>query len=118
MDKFVVHQSKLSGKVSLSGSKNAALPIMAATILTDEDCIIHNVPDLRDIRTMARILEVLGKSVSFDKNTLVIKPKKNKSFVAPYRLVRTMRGAISSGAASATCTAARARSRTRIGFSL
>jgi len=91
MDKFVVHQSKLSGKVKLSGSKNAALPIMAATILTDEDCIIHNVPDLRDIRTMARILEVLGKTVSFDKNTLIIKSKKNKSFIAPYRLVRTMR---------------------------
>jgi len=91
MDKFVVYQSKLAGSVEVSGSKNAALPIMAAALLTDEDCIICNAPDLRDIRTMAKILEVLGKSVNFDKNTLVIKAKKNKSFVAPYRLVRTMR---------------------------
>ncbi len=91
MDKFVVHQSKLKGSVKLSGSKNAALPIMAATLLTDQECIIHNVPNLSDIRTMARILEVLGKIVIFDNNTLVIRHKKNKSFVAPYRLVRTMR---------------------------
>lgn len=91
MDKFTVYQSKLSGKVKISGSKNAALPIMAATLLTDEDCIIHNVPDLKDIQTMIGILEVLGKTIEFDRNTLIIKTKKNKSFVAPYRLVRTMR---------------------------
>ena len=91
MDKFVVHQSKLSGSIRVSGSKNAALPIMAATLLTDEDCIIHNVPGLSDIRTMIKILEGLGKSINFNKNTLTIKAKKNKSFVAPYRLVRTMR---------------------------
>jgi len=91
MDKFIIHQSKLSGSVKVSGSKNAALPIMAATILTDQDCIIHNVPELRDIQTMIGILEGLGKKVSFENNSLVVKAKPNKSFVAPYRLVRTMR---------------------------
>lgn len=91
MDKFIVHQSKLSGSIEVSGSKNAALPIMAATILTDGDCIIHNIPDLMDIRTMMGILEVLGKKITFKKSTLVIKAKRNKSFVAPYNLVRTMR---------------------------
>lgn len=91
MDKFVVYQSKLSGSVKVNGSKNAALPVMAATILTDEDCVIRNVPDLRDVRTMIEILEVLGKNISFEKNILVVKAKKKKSYVAPYRLVRTMR---------------------------
>jgi len=91
MDKFVVYQSKLSGAVQVSGSKNAALPVMAATLLTNEDCVIHNVPDLSDIRTMMGILEVLGKKVSFEGNTLIIKDEKSRSCTAPYRLVRTMR---------------------------
>ncbi|MBP7088226.1 MAG: UDP-N-acetylglucosamine 1-carboxyvinyltransferase [Candidatus Omnitrophica bacterium] len=91
MDKFVVHQSKLSGEIKVSGSKNAALPIMAATLLTDEECIIRNVPDLMDIRTMIKILEALTKKVSFQKGTLIVQSKKKKSIIAPYNLVRTMR---------------------------
>ena len=91
MDKFIVHQSLLSGSVKVSGSKNTALPVMAATLLTDEECVIYNVPDLKDIRTMIGILECLGKKISFNKEALIIKSRKNKNFVAPYRLVRTMR---------------------------
>lgn len=91
MDKFIVYKSSLEGEVKLSGSKNATLPIMAATLLTDEECRIFGVPRLADIRTMMGILEVLGKEVAFEDNTLVIKTKKRKSYVAPYRLVRTMR---------------------------
>ncbi len=91
MDKFIVYNSKLKGQVQVSGSKNAALPIMAATLLTEQDCKIYNVPDLMDIRTMIGILEVLGKKVKFEKSALEVKGKKSKSFVAPYRLVRTMR---------------------------
>ena len=75
----------------MSGSKNAALPIMAATLLTDAECVIKNVPDLRDVETMIKILEGLGKKIDFTNNTLTIRAKKSKSFVAPYRLVRTMR---------------------------
>ncbi|MDP2924222.1 MAG: UDP-N-acetylglucosamine 1-carboxyvinyltransferase [Candidatus Omnitrophota bacterium] len=91
MDKFVIHKSSLSGTVEISGSKNATLPIMAATILTDEDCILHNVPNLMDIRTMAKILEGLGKEIRYENNTMVIKTTKKQGYVAPYRLVRTMR---------------------------
>ncbi|MEI8349125.1 MAG: UDP-N-acetylglucosamine 1-carboxyvinyltransferase [Candidatus Omnitrophota bacterium] len=91
MDKFVVYRSVLSGVVEVSGSKNAALPIMAATLLTDEECILYNVPNLMDIRTMAKILEVLGKAVTFENGTMAIKPTKKQAYVAPYRLVRTMR---------------------------
>jgi len=91
MDKFIVRKSKLSGVVKISGAKNAALPIMAASILTNQVCIISNVPNLSDIRTMIGILEGLGKQVKFENNILIINDKKNKSFVAPYKLVRTMR---------------------------
>ncbi|MFH1519693.1 MAG: UDP-N-acetylglucosamine 1-carboxyvinyltransferase [Candidatus Omnitrophota bacterium] len=91
MDNFIVSQSQLSGTVTISGSKNAALPIMAATLLTDEECRISNVPCLKDIKTMIGILECLGKKIKFNNRTLIVSSRKNKSFVAPYKLVRTMR---------------------------
>jgi len=91
MDKFIVHNSTLSGTVKISGSKNAALPIMAATLLTNEPCIIHNVPNLMDISTMIKILEVLGKDITFENNSLTIKNNKRVGYIAPYKLVRTMR---------------------------
>jgi UDP-N-acetylglucosamine 1-carboxyvinyltransferase len=91
MDKFIIYKSSLKGKIQISGSKNATLPIMAATLLTDEECKIYNVPELMDVRTMAKILEILGKEIIFDSHTLIIRTKKTRPYVAPYRLVRTMR---------------------------
>jgi UDP-N-acetylglucosamine 1-carboxyvinyltransferase len=91
VDKFIIHKSNLSGEVAVNGSKNAALPIIAATILTDEDCILHNVPNLMDIRTMVKILEGLGKQITFEDGTMIIKATKKCGYIAPYRLVRTMR---------------------------
>jgi len=91
MDKFVIHKSALRGSVSTSGSKNAALPIMAATLLTDDKCVLHNVPDLMDIRTMADILRVLGKKVIFEHGTMQVTAEKKGKYIAPYELVRTMR---------------------------
>ncbi len=92
MDKFIIHGNKrLKGEVEISGSKNAALPIMAATLLTDEDCVIHNVPCLEDISTMVRILKYLGKEITFENHTMTVTQRFSKSYCAPYRLVRTMR---------------------------
>jgi len=91
MDKFIIQKSFLKGEIKVGGSKNASLPIMAATILTDEECRISGVPDLVDIRTMIKILEVLGKDIGFDKGVLTIKSKNKRNYVTPYRLVRTMR---------------------------
>ncbi|MCF7871090.1 MAG: UDP-N-acetylglucosamine 1-carboxyvinyltransferase [Candidatus Omnitrophica bacterium] len=91
MDKFIVSKSKLSGTVRVGGSKNAALPIMAATLLSEEKCVIKNVPSLKDITTMIKILEVLGKKISFQANTLIVESKTKRRYVAPYRLVKTMR---------------------------
>jgi len=95
MDKFVVYKSFLKGELTVDGSKNASLIIMAATLLTDEECRIYNVPDLVDVRTMIKILEVLGKEIEFEGGSLKIITKKTTPYVAPYRLVRTMRASFS-----------------------
>lgn len=84
----------LSGSVKVSGAKNAALPILAATLLTDEPCYIENVPDLSDVRFMADILRHLGASVeAVDAHTWKVEAKSINSH-APYELVRKMRASI------------------------
>jgi UDP-N-acetylglucosamine 1-carboxyvinyltransferase len=94
MDKLLVSGGrKLSGVVPISGSKNSALPILAATLLTPEECVIHNVPDLSDIRYMLDILAHLGARVSFEKGTVRVKAEKIHA-EAPYDLVRKMRASI------------------------
>ncbi|MBN2753557.1 MAG: UDP-N-acetylglucosamine 1-carboxyvinyltransferase [Candidatus Goldbacteria bacterium] len=85
---------KLKGKIPVSGSKNAALPIMAAAILGDGPSVIHNVPDLTDIRTMSKLLKILGATVEFKGHTLTIDPSGINKFTAPYELVKTMRASI------------------------
>ncbi len=61
MEKLIIEGERpLKGEVKISGSKNAALPIMAATLLTDEPCVLRNVPQLRDTKTMIALLESLG----------------------------------------------------------
>ncbi len=95
MDKLVIEGGKsLSGTVEISGAKNAALPILAATLLTDEKCVIGNVPPLRDVFTMIRILRSLGVKVQMQDDRIVIHPAKYKGYTAPYRLVSTMRASI------------------------
>ncbi|HWY31689.1 MAG TPA: UDP-N-acetylglucosamine 1-carboxyvinyltransferase [Candidatus Acidoferrum sp.] len=94
MDSFLIKGGvPLHGTVEISGSKNAALPIMAATLLTDEPCVIRRVPDLSDTRYMVKILESLGASASMEDGTLRVHAKKIKGY-ADYELVRKMRGSI------------------------
>jgi UDP-N-acetylglucosamine 1-carboxyvinyltransferase len=94
MDSFLIKGGvPLRGTVEISGSKNASLPILAATLLTDEPCVIHRVPDLSDTRYMVKILESLGASVKFEKGTVTVHAKKIKGY-ADYDLVRKMRGSI------------------------
>ncbi|MCM8770110.1 MAG: UDP-N-acetylglucosamine 1-carboxyvinyltransferase, partial [Candidatus Omnitrophica bacterium] len=80
--------------MTASGAKNAALPIMAASLLTREAITIHHVPRLRDTETMVRILTHLGAKVSFAGNTLKIDPSSLNRWTAPYELVSTMRASI------------------------
>ncbi len=95
MDVFVIKGSKpLRGKVRISGSKNAVLPIMAATLLTSDISEIDNVPNLRDVHTMTKLLTRLGASIDFSKNRLTIDTRRVRTFEAPYELVRTMRASV------------------------
>ena len=94
MDKLVVKGgARLKGRVEISGSKNSALPILAATLLTPETCILHNVPDLSDIRFMLEILTRLGAKVTFENGTVTTRAEKVLTEV-PYDLVRKMRASI------------------------
>ena len=95
MDAFIIQGGrKLAGRVEIAGAKNAALPVMAATLLTPAVHTLRNVPILSDTRTMARVLETLGARVEFRGNTAKIDTSSVKSVEAPYDLVRTMRASI------------------------
>lgn len=94
MDKFIVHgDSRLSGTVDVSGSKNSSLPILAATLLTAEPCVVRNVPDVSDTNYMVQILQNLGAEVQRFSGTVEIKAETIQS-AAPYELVRKMRASI------------------------
>ncbi len=92
MDKLIIEGgARLSGTVEVSGSKNALLPILAATLLTKDKCIIRNAPDLRDTHSMLKILRFLGANFDFKDHTIVIRPNGAGKIEAPYKLVSTMR---------------------------
>ncbi len=94
MDSFLIEGgTRLCGEVQISGSKNAVLPIMAATLLTAETCVIRHVPDLSDVRFMCRILSSLGAQVEFDGSTLTVRAEKITG-TGDYDLIRKMRGSI------------------------
>ena len=92
MDKLIIKGGrKLKGEVAISGSKNALLPILAATLLTDEPCCIKGAPSLRDTFTMIKILRSLGKSIDFKDGKVFVKSTRRVSTVADYKFVSTMR---------------------------
>ncbi|WP_031579706.1 UDP-N-acetylglucosamine 1-carboxyvinyltransferase [Ruminobacter sp. RM87] len=95
MHKFKIEGGKaLIGDVVISGAKNAALPIILATILTDEPVVLHNVPNLRDVKTSFKLLEISGKTVKqLDESSYEITGTVTNS-QAPYELVKTMRASI------------------------
>ncbi len=83
----------LHGEVQISGAKNAVLPILAATLLTPDKCVIHRVPDLSDVGFMGKILASLGATVKIDGNTVTVQAAKLKPH-GDYDLIRKMRGSI------------------------
>ncbi len=92
MDKIIIEgQSRLSGSVAISGAKNAVLPIMTAALMIDGKSVISRVPDLRDTRTMIKLMEIIGATCSFDNGVLEIDSSNVNNPEAPYDLVRTMR---------------------------
>jgi UDP-N-acetylglucosamine 1-carboxyvinyltransferase len=94
MDKILVHGGrKLNGTIRISGSKNSALPILAAALLTKEPVTIHHVPDLSDIHYMLQILASLGCEVERASGTVTIRAEKITTH-APYEIVRKMRASV------------------------
>ena len=94
MDKLIVHGgSTLEGSINISGSKNASLPILAAALLSEDDCIIRRVPDVSDTNYMIQILGALGADVERSSGTVRITCAKIAD-TAPYELVRRMRSSI------------------------
>src|SRR5438270_4490741 len=94
MDKIRIHGGHpLSGSIKISGSKNSALPILAATLLTREACTIRRVPDLSDTNYMLQILRHLGAEVERASGTVTVRAEKVES-LAPYDIVRKMRASV------------------------
>ena len=92
MDKFVIQGGQpLHGSIATSGSKNSALPALAATLLTAEPVILDRIPPVRDLRTMERLLEDIGSTVHVDGERVTIETRDIVSPEAPYELVKTMR---------------------------
>jgi UDP-N-acetylglucosamine 1-carboxyvinyltransferase len=96
MDKLVIHGGlPLNGEISISGAKNAALPILAATLLADSPMTIGNVPHLHDITTTMELLGRMGSRLTIDERMRIeVDNKDLNSFFAPYELVKTMRASI------------------------
>ena len=90
---YVDGGTRLSGKIRISGSKNSSLPILAATLLTDSECILRNVPDLSDTNYMVQILSTLGAAVERASGNVIVKANKVAA-EAPYDLVRKMRASV------------------------
>ncbi len=95
MDKLIVnHSMHLRGDIKVSGAKNAALPIVCAALLTADDLILTNVPELKDIFTLQKLLTGMGATVSFNDNVMQLNAARLDQLVAPYDLVKTMRASI------------------------
>ena len=95
MDKIVIYGGKkLNGEVKISGAKNSALPILFATLLTDDKCKIKNVPILADIKTTVNFLNFIGKNTTRKGNIVSCDKSSKLNHIAPYDLVRKMRASV------------------------
>jgi UDP-N-acetylglucosamine 1-carboxyvinyltransferase len=95
LDKFIVQgPTPLSGTIPVNGAKNAVLPLMAAALLSRGTSVIENVPDLRDVTTMVKMLDILGAKTTREGSTMTIDAREANGLEAPYELVRTMRASI------------------------
>ncbi|MEA1229591.1 UDP-N-acetylglucosamine 1-carboxyvinyltransferase [Acinetobacter sp. IRS14] len=95
MDKFLITGGvKLEGEVRISGAKNAALPLLAATILADSPITITNVPNLKDVNTLVKLIGGLGVTISYENDTVKADTSTLDNQFAPYELVKTMRASI------------------------
>ena len=95
MDKFkITGKSRIAGEVAISGSKNAALPLLAAMLLPNDETVLHNVPTLKDTDTLVKLIAGTGVKIVKEGNTVTADARTVTDYYAPYELVRTMRASI------------------------
>ncbi|OAU95640.1 UDP-N-acetylglucosamine 1-carboxyvinyltransferase [Moraxella catarrhalis] len=95
MDKFkIIGASRIVGEVTISGSKNAALPLLAAMLLPNGETVLHNVPTLKDTATLIELIAGTGVKIYKEGNTVIADASVVTDYYAPYELVRTMRASI------------------------
>ena len=95
MEKMIIEGGyRLVGEVPVSGAKNVALPLFAASLLVEDAITLQNVPALADIRTVARLLRLMGVKTEGDSGTVRLNASGIHSFEAPYNLVKTMRASV------------------------
>ena len=97
MQKLIIKgKKKLLGSINISGSKNATLPILAATLLTDKTIILKNIPLVQDVYTMINLLKFIGLNIKISKKLKTLKISSNKKLktIAPYSLLKTMRAGV------------------------
>src|SRR2546428_5393962 len=96
MDKLrIIGGARLEGRIPIGGAKNSALPAMAASLLTEEELLLKNIPFVNDIYTTRRLLRELGVEVDFDAGQAVrLRAARLRSYEAPYDLVKTMRASV------------------------
>ena len=90
----IIGPNKLKGKIDISGSKNASLPILAASLLSNKKVFLKNLPNVKDIETMINLLKSLGSQIKFHNKELIINNSKQNKKFASYNLVKTMRAGI------------------------
>src|SRR5690242_20325015 len=96
MEKLIIQGNQpLNGEIRISGAKNAALPILAATLLSGEPIHISNIPHLQDVTTIVSLLGRMGVNITLnERSDIEVEAVKLDSYIAPYELVRTMRASI------------------------
>lgn len=95
MDRYVIEGgASLRGSVNASGAKNSVLKLMAASIMAESPCRIHNVPDIADVRTMIEVLRYIGMGAEFRDGALALEPARDPVLEAPYHLVQKMRASV------------------------
>ena len=95
MSKFIIQGGKkLEGEIKISGSKNAALPIIAATVLNAGTTTLYNVPDIQDVNTMFEILKKIGATIKRKNNKIIINTNKVHTYEIPDDLMRQMRSSV------------------------
>lgn len=95
MDKLIVKGGNpIRGEVTISGAKNAVLPIIIGALLADDVTVLHDVPKLSDVATISEILGILGATITFENNTMTIDGRTVNNYTAPYEVIQKMRASV------------------------